>query len=317
MLTVLSLTIPFFAIILTGAIGRKSGMFTSEAGRIMAKFAFFIALPPMLFLKVSEAPVSELLTFGFVIRYELATILIFCSGALIGGHLFKLTSTERAIFGLNGAYSNYGYIGLPLAFMAFGDAAAVPSALILLADSIILVVLTAIFAALSTDGEAKQDFISSLKSTLLSLSRNPLLLSVVAGFLFALSGLSLPVIPERIFQMLAGAAAPSALFALGISLAGERLSESRNEVLFLSLFKLILFPVLVAGLFLLWPDKGLDPVWVQVAILASCLPIAANVFAMAEFYNAYSGRTASAIMLSTICASVTVPLVLYLLFEML
>ena len=317
MLTVLSLTIPFFAIILIGAIGRKTGMFTAEAGRIMAKFAFFIALPPMLFLKVSAAPVSELLNLGFVIRHELATILVFCLAAIVGGHLLKLTRTERAIFGLNSAYSNYGYIGLPLSFMAFGDAAALPSALILFANSITLVLLTALFAALKTNDEAGQDFASALKSTLLSLCRNPLLLSVVAGFLFALSGLSLPVIPDRIFQMLAGAAAPSALFALGISLAGERLSDSRNEVAFLSLFKLILFPATVAGLFLLWPDQGLDKVWVQVAILSSCLPIAANVFAMAEFYNAYSGRTATAIMLSTICASITVPVVLYLIFEML
>ena len=52
----------------------------------------------------------------------------------------------------------------------------------------------------------------------------------------------------------------------------------------------------------------------KVAILSSCLPVAANVFMLANHYGAYTGRTASAILMSTALASATVPIILYWLF---
>lgn len=310
MLYVLQLTLPFFAIIGIGAFCRRIGFIEASAGSLMARFAFYVALPPFLFMKVAAAPVEQMLNLGFVIRYEIGTFVIFVGAALIGGMLFRLAGSERAIFGLNAAYSNYGYIGVPLVIMAFGEAAAVPSALILLADSIMLVVLTAGFAALTPSVK----LLTSLKNTLLALLQNPLLISVVGGFFWALFSLPVPVVIENLFTMLAGAAAPAALFALGITLAGQSLSSGLPEVMCLSLFKLIVHPLLLAVLFLGWP--GIDPLWVQVAILAGCLPIAANVYAMSEYYRAYTGRTAAAILLSTVVASASVPAVLFWLFTL-
>ena len=309
MFDVLQLTLPFFAIIAIGAFCRRINFIGAEAGSIMARFAFYIALPPFLFLSVASAPVEQMLNPGFVLRYELGTIIIFVGGALIGGSLFRLKGSERAILGLNAAYSNYGYIGLPLVILAFGEAAAIPSALILLADSIVLVALTAGFAAMNPEVKLSR----SLGNTLLDLTRNPLLISVIGGFIWSALNLPLPIVLDNTLKMLAGAAAPSALFALGITLAGQRLSSAMPEVLFLSLTKLAIHPLLVAGLFLFWP--GTDPIWIQVAILAACLPIAANVYAMSEYYGAYTGRTAAAIMVSTIIASATVPIILFSLFQ--
>ena len=309
MFDVLQLTLPFFAIIAIGAFCRRINFIGAEAGSIMARFAFYIALPPFLFLSVASAPVEQMLNPGFVLRYELGTIIIFVGGALIGGSLFRLKGSERAILGLNAAYSNYGYIGLPLVILAFGEAAAIPSALILLADSIVLVALTAGFAAMNPEVKLSR----SLGNTLLDLTRNPLLISVIGGFIWSALNLPLPIVLDNTLKMLAGAAAPSALFALGITLAGQRLSSAMPEVLFLSLTKLAIHPLLVAGLFLFWP--GTDPIWIQVAILAACLPIAANVYAMSEYYGAYTGRTAAAIMVSTIIASATVPIILFSLFR--
>jgi predicted permease len=114
--------------------------------------------------------------------------------------------------------------------------------------------------------------------------------------------------------MLAGAAAPTALFALGITLVGQPIRAALSELTALSLLKLIVHPALMAAVFLLWPaDQPIDRLWIQLAVLFASLPIAANVFALSQFYNVYTGRTATAIMLTTICASVTVPVILFLL----
>ena len=114
--------------------------------------------------------------------------------------------------------------------------------------------------------------------------------------------------------MLAGAAAPTALFALGITLVGQPIRAALTELTTISLLKLIIHPALIAATFLLWPShQPIDPLWIQLAVLFASLPIAANVFALSQFYNVYIGRTATAIMITTICASVTVPVTLFLL----
>ena len=77
--------------------------------------------------------------------------------------------------------------------------------------------------------------------------------------------------------------------------------------------KLFIHPALIAFFFIALP--GMDKIWIQTAILSASLPIAANVFAMSQYYGVYTQRTASAIMLSTVIASITTPAVLYLLYR--
>ena len=146
--------------------------------------------------------------------------------------------------------------------------------------------------------------------------RNPLLLSVLVGLGFSASGFQLATLPGQFLKMLAGAAAPTALFALGITLVGQPIRAALTELATISLIKLMIHPALIAAVFLLWPSsQPIDPLWIQLAVLFASLPIAANVFALSQFYNVYTGRTATAIMITTIGASITVPVTLFLLIK--
>ena len=302
---ILSLTIPFFGIILLGAFSRSSGFFDEQAGRILARFAFFVVLPAFMFVSITSAPVSEIANPHFILRYEAVTIIIFALGVVFATRIFGLSGRSSGIFALNATYPNYGYIGVPLAILAFGQGAVVPMSLILVCDSIMLLLLTAIF----TRDRGSADLSSALMQMLQSMARNPLLLSVLAGFIFSASGLTLPDMPIFFLDMLAGAAAPTALFALGITLIGQPIRSARAELGTISVLKLVIHPLLMGVVMLTMP--GLDVLWIQTAILFACLPVAANVFALSEFYQAYSGRTATSIMLTTLIASLTVPATLY------
>jgi predicted permease len=302
---ILSLTIPFFGIILLGAFSRSSGFFDEQAGRILARFAFFVVLPAFMFVSITSAPVSEIANPHFILRYEAVTIIIFALGIVFATRILGLSGRSSGIFALNATYPNYGYIGVPLAILAFGQGAVVPMSLILVCDSIMLLMLTAIF----TRDKGTADLSSALMQMLHSMSRNPLLLSVLAGFIFSASGVTLPDMPIFFLDMLAGAAAPTALFALGITLIGQPIRSARAELGTISVLKLVIHPLLMGVIMLTMP--GLDILWIQTAILFACLPVAANVFALSEFYQAYSGRTATSIMLTTLIASLTVPATLY------
>jgi predicted permease len=302
---ILSLTIPFFGIILLGAFSRSSGFFDEQAGRILARFAFFVVLPAFMFVSITSAPVSEIANPHFILRYEAVTIIIFALGIVFATRILGLSGRSSGIFALNATYPNYGYIGVPLAILAFGQGAVVPMSLILVCDSIMLLLLTAIF----TRDRGSADLSSALIQMLQSMSRNPLLLSVLAGFIFSASGLTLPDMPIFFLDMLAGAAAPTALFALGITLIGQPIRSARAELGTITVLKLVIHPLLMGVVMLTM--TGLDVLWIQTAILFACLPVAANVFALSEFYQAYSGRTATSIMLTTLIASLTVPATLY------
>jgi|TARA_B100000900_G_scaffold242576_1_gene206272 predicted permease len=307
MLDVLNISIPFFALIFLGFGAHAIGFIDVAGARTMSKFAFYVTLPPFMFLKITASDPAAILNWGFIWRYESSTILIYLTAALIAQLLFRLGRLESGIFGLNVAYPNYGYMGIPLAILAFGDEAALPMALILFADTIVLLTLTACFVSGNEGGP-----VAAIKRISFTMIANPLVIAVLAGLLFSASGLILPKIPQQFGTLLAGAAAPVALFALGATLFGQPVRAAAAEVSAISLLKLILHPLLVALFFLGLP--GQEPLWVKVAILSSCLPVAANVFMLANHYGAYTGRTASAILMSTALASATVPIILYWLF---
>ena len=310
MLDVLSITIPFFAIILCGSLARLRGWFSEESGQTLARFAFFVVLPPFMFIAITSIDVTALFHIGFVLRYELVTISMFLIAGIFATYVIQLTPKQRGLFCLNTAYPNYGYIGVPMAILAFGQQAAAPISLILVCDTITLLVMTTILSHDSAKGHLGR----ALRDTILSMLRNPLLLAVMAGLSFSASGFQLAGLPEQFLKMLASAAAPTALFALGITLVGQPIRAALTELTAISLLKLIIHPALIAVAFLSWPSsQPIDPLWIQLAVLFASLPIAANVFALSQFYNIYIGRTATSIMITTICASVTVPVTLFLL----
>ena len=308
---ILSLTIPFFAAILLGSLSSLKGWFTLQDGRTLSRYVFFVVLPPFMFVAITSRPVTNIVNLEFLLRYEAVTIFIFLIAVFLGRVFLKLKPTESGLFGLNAAYPNYGYIGVPLALLAFGPDVAVPMALILVSNNVLLLVLTSIF---TRDGHST-GLTTLLWTNLISLGRNPLLLSVLFAVAFSVSGLSLPAMPDIFLKFLAGAAAPTALFALGITLVGQPIKEAWAELSLLVLMKLLLHPLLIIAVFLqahLAGNTAIDVLWIKVAVLFTCLPIAANAFAMSEYYGTYSGRSATAIMLTTLLASVSVPAFLYL-----
>ena len=312
MIDILAITTPFFIIIFLGSFSCKMGWFTKDHGHILARFAFFVVLPPFMFLSITHSPITTAINVSFVFQYEVSTIITFFVAFVIARKFFSLSNSDPAMFALNASYPNYGYIGIPLCVLAFGHEAAIPMALILVADTIVLLTLTSVSEAQSNSNSLEK----SLKNVIVSLVRNPLLISVLFGFSALTLGIKIPQTPTLLLEMLAGAAAPTALFALGITLIGQPISSVKNEIGFLVVLKLVIHPFLTALIFLSWSLFGfnkLDILWIKVAILFSCLPIAANVFALSQFYNAYSGRSATAIMGTTLLASITVPLTLFFL----
>jgi predicted permease len=138
---------------------------------------------------------------------------------------------------------------------------------------------------------------------------NPIVLGVAAGAALGLLGAHPPGPVERLLGFLGGSAGPVALFALGGTLAGQRLGEGWRPVLGVVAAKLLAYPALA---WVLLRAAGLGPEWMACGTLLAALPTAAYAFVFAQRFEAAPERVSTAILVSTLAGAVTFPLTAWL-----
>ena len=304
MTDVLNLTIPMFSLIGIGYLLKKIQFMSEQDGTVLSKFAFYILLPPLMFTSILSGDASKSLNIKFIFSYEIITISIFILTYLLG-LLIKLKTMEKAIFGLNAAYPNYGYIGVPLCILAFGAEAAIPLALILLADTFVLLT-TLIFYKLT---ETRKTSLQELSKEIVQrFIYNPLMMSVFVAFVFSVADIKIVTAIDRTLSIVAASATAVALIALGVSLNVTSIKNQKSVLFFITVIKLIVHPILIFIIFQF--QNSIDPIWIKTAIVCASLPVAANVFVLANYYKNFESESAAAITVTTIVSSITVTVVL-------
>jgi predicted permease len=119
----------------------------------------------------------------------------------------------------------------------------------------------------------------------------------------------LPV--ERFATLLAAAAGPCALFAIGLFVSQLSIRAGAAASWQSTLLKLVLHPVLMALLaFWLLP---VDPFWAKIAVVCAALPLGATAFVLAQRYKLLEAETSTGAVISTAASLLTVSLVMALL----
>ena len=308
MQAVLFIIIPFFSIIFLGTLLRARKIFNEQASKILTKFAFFVTLPPYVFLNIVKSTNANIFQWDFIIRFEIITIFIMTFSFLISKFLFQYNNRKASLFSLNSSYPNYGFLGIPLCILAFGKEAAIPISMILFADTIVLLTFITFFA--SNTNESK--IYKNLFFILVNMIKNPLLVAVIIGFIFIIFNISIYPLIYEVLNILSVAAPPTLLFALGIMLWNKVDIKFVQLITVIKIFRLIIHPLLVFCVFYYFPSS-ISPLWINVAVLSSCLPVAATAFAMAGYYETFIKETSSSIFVTTILSTISVSTILYLL----
>jgi len=305
---VVALALPFFGLIF---LGYGSGKFIKipEDGLLWLNFfVIYVALPALFFRLLSRTPIDELTNFAFVASTTFSTYCAFAIAFCIGVVATRGNIAEATIQGLAGSYSNIGYMGPGLTLAALGPAATVPTALIFCFDNTLLFILAPLMMAISGTEDKKLG--ETVVLVLKRIFTHPFIVSTIVGVAAAAIEFQPPKAIDQLLTYLSNAAAPCALFALGVTVARRPLRRVPRELPLLLLTKLVIHPVIVF-LLLNWVG-GIDPVWIATAVLMACLPPAANVFVIAQQYGVYMERASSAILVGTVVSVATVTLVLYL-----
>ena len=245
MQTVLFITIPFFSIIFLGTFFRAIKVFNEEASKIITKFAFFVTLPPYVFLNIVKSSNANIFQWDFIIRFEIVTILLITFSFLFSKFVFKYKNQEASLFSLNSSYPNYGFLGIPLCILAFGENAAIPISMILFADTIVLLTFITFFASNSDE----KKIYKKIFFILMNMIKNPLLLAVLIGFIFVIFSIPIYSLLHKVLNILSVAAPPTLLFALGIMLWNKVNVNFVRLIAVITIFRLIIHPLLVFYIF--------------------------------------------------------------------
>jgi hypothetical protein len=273
----------------------------------MGFFLIYLALPCLFYRVLAQTPLEELSNPRFIAGTVLATATAFALAFGIGW-AFRRNMGDATIAGLSGAYGNIGYMGPGLALATLGSAANVPVALIFCFDTLLMFVLVPLLMTLAAPGKATLGW--AVVQIVRRIVLHPFIIATVLGVASAAMHFQPPVALDRLMQFLQNAAAPCALFALGVTVALRPIERIPWEVPFTVAIKVVVHPVLVlAYLSLLGP---FDSIWVYTAVLMAALPPALNVFIMARQYSAWVLQASGSVLLGTFCSVITLTTVMWL-----
>lgn len=302
--------LPVFSMILAGYGAARTGILPAVANRELNRFVVWIALPALMFHIVASTDWRTLWDGDFVIASLAGSLVVFVIGMLLG-KLRGLPLADRAVDGLNASYSNAAYIGLPLFLLVLG-----PQSMpyVIVAATLTLMMLFA-SAVLMIELGRHHDLgiVHAFTRALAGVLRNPVIAGPALGFLWWLTGWTLPRPVDEFTRLLGTAASPTALVAIGLFLAERPMKEALSDrfVLGLTATKLIVHPAITA--LIVWPVLGMSGRTAVIAVALAALPTGTGPFMVAGFYARDGKVTSGTILLSTILSVLSVTAILSLL----
>lgn len=309
MTVLINVVFPVFAIVAAGYLAGRFRVLGPESAVALNRFVYYFALPPVLFVFPARQPIADVLNGPFIAAFLAGAALTLALAFAVNRLWLHHGPDLFALHGLNAIYPNTSYMGIPLFLTAFGPDGTMPAIVATLLGIALMVsgaiaTLEATRAASASPGRVAREVAGVL-------ARNPLLIAIAAGIAASFLQLPIPVPIGNFLDLMASAAGPAALFALGLSLTGHSLLSGLAEVSWVVLLKLGVQPlctwVMVFYVF------DVEPGWAEGAVILSALPVGAVAFVIAQQYDCYTRRTSSAIVVTTGLSVLTISALLILL----
>ncbi|MGI1664147.1 AEC family transporter [Palleronia sp. KMU-117] len=291
-------TLPFFLLIGLGYWAGRTRFFSAEATAYLTKFVFYFALSAMLFRFSSNLRLEELADWPFILAYLSATMVVYLFVTALS--LLRGRPVAEAAFEAQcGVIGNVGFLGIPMLVLLLGPEAIGPVVMVLAVDLIVFGSLIVIIVSASRGTFSW----GILPKVAIGLVKNPMIVSITLGLLWSAFALPIPGPMAEFLQILGAAATPGALFAIGASLATKS-AERLTTAVELSAVKLLLHPAAVSVAALL--VFQVETYAAGVMIAAASLPVAGNVYILAQHYGIAPQRVSATILISTAASIFTI-----------
>ncbi len=304
---IVTIVLPVFGLIGIGYAAAWLKVLPEGSDRTLADFCFVIAIPLLIFRILATADFSGGSPIHLWLAYYGGFAVVWIAGTLAVRRLFGRDARTGVVAGVSAAFPNTVLFGIPLIFVAYGDAGAAALAVLIAINLPVMMSVSAILnqRALVVDGEASHaDPLSALRSAAIALVQNPIIIGIAAGILWRLLGLPLGGPVGTVVDRLSGVGGTLALFTVGMTLRRYGLSGNLRPALIIAGLKLVVMPAIVFAL--LATVISLPPVWAKALVVVSACPTGVNAWLVAARFRTGEGIASNVITLSTAASAVTV-----------
>ena len=306
---ILTTILPVFGMIVLGFGFTRARIFDAAAGRGITLFVFNVAIPALLFHTLATMEPRQAAPWALWIAFFGGLAITWVAAAFVSRFVDSLDVSGGAAASMAAGFGNLALLGTPLALAHYGNQVAIPLGMILSVHAPVLWFAAMLHRELSRHSGAFS-LTRTARELFVNLATNGIVLSLLAGSLWRLTGLDLHPIAGRMLEMLADASVPTALFALGVSLAGYSLKGSWNGMFAIIGLKMVLMPVLV--FIMVRYVVTIPPLWAEVAVLFAAMPTGANAFLFAQRNEEAVPAVSGAIALGTGLSAISAAILLYL-----
>jgi malonate transporter len=309
MLDILAITGPIYFCIALGFLVTRWGLFAKTEMRVLGKFVINLALPALLFNAISQRPVREVMHLDYLLAYAVGSLTVMLAAYVWARYVQRSRPSYRAYFAMGMSCSNSGYVGYPVATLALGPVAGVALAFNMVVENLFMLPLLMVLS----DAEDKSEGhpLKVLGQTILRLLSNPMIVSILLGFAYSLSGLQLPGPVARTINVFAQATSALALCVIGGTLVGLKIKGMRSQVSKITFGKLLMHPLAV-WVCATWIVPIADPQLRIAAVMFSAMPML-GIFPILAQRHGHEDTAAAALLITTIVSFFTLSGLLWLL----
>ena len=240
---IFSVIFPVFFLLFLGFISVRIQLIDKEQIHALSAFVIKIALPALLFHALASKDLHEIWYPSYFFIYAGVTAFLFIMAFVIGRKVFANSFTHASIYSHGASMSNTGLLGAAILTLLMGNEAMIYLSLVVIIESVFLIPTVLVLAELGRQNQA--DLTAILKSTFVTLFKNPLFLSVVLGMSCAIFQVQIPQTLDQVFAMLGQTASPLALFIIGGGMVGLTIQSVNLQTIYLVVSKNIAMPILV------------------------------------------------------------------------
>ncbi|KAK47926.1 transporter [Caballeronia jiangsuensis] len=299
--------LPIFAIILTGWVARVSGYMPHALAPSLMRFAYYVAMPALVFLTIADESLHSLLEWRFLAAFGGGSMICFAAVLLVARIARGASLASSAMLAAAVSMTNTGFVALPILKTLYGKpgvlAAAVATVFV---GAIMFPVLVVLIEIGRLDASRKIDVTALVRQ----IATNPVILATICGLLWSIGGLTLPAPVASFLTILGEALTPCALFAIGLDLSLGELRGRVNLYALLTALKLAIVPLVV---YLLCIASGLGHTATIAAVVCAAVPTAKSAYVLASEYDVEKSVVGAVISMTTLLSIVTLLAWLYIL----
>lgn len=303
----LNATLPIFLMIIVGKVLQKLHIIDEQFTKTADKYVFVVALPALVFKDLTENDIRSNFDGGYVLFCFTVTLVIILA---IWGltSLFMKNPAEQGAFIQVSYRSSAAILGLAFIDNMF-DGVGMAPLMIIGAVPLFNIFAVIILTLKGDNGGQKPD----LKTTLIQVIKNPILLSIIVSLPFAFFHWHFPDFMNKAIVGIANTATPLALISIGATFEGYQAIKKIKPTMIASLIKLVILAALFLPLAIYFGYRNQELMAILI-MLGS--PATVSCYIMAKNTGNDAVLTSSVIVLTTLLSAVTLTGWIYVLHSM-